>query len=420
VRSTNRLKFTVVIAAVAASLAACSSSGGGTKLTAASATDSAASASTATTSTGATASAAATASSASASVAASLAASAAGSAGASAPASAPASAGSTDLVTLNVGGSFANTGGIFDIAQYEGFFAKNGLKINAIAYAGGPPAVEALLAGRAKIASFAPSTSIETWQTANPLVTVAFTQNAAPQYAIVSKKFLQSKGVDPATFASLPFAKRVAYLKGTVWGTHAIGGLIDHYTDILVAIGGLSPKDVTLDALGTPAADEASFKGGRVNAIWVDQVTEADFVKNDDAVNIFDPTDPAIAKLLAPVELSSGGSGWILSKKWADANTATLDKFLTSLLQAGQWVKSHTAADQAQVVAQHNPATPYATILGYIQENAAYTPTDLTIPEASIEANIDLAIDSGAIKATPRPPDNLLFDPSYLAALKSS
>ena len=229
----------------------------------------------------------------------------------------------------------ANTGGIFDIAQYEGFFAKNGLKINAIAYAGGPPAVEALLAGRAKIASFAPSTSIETWQTANPLVTVAFTQNAAPQYAIVSKKFLQSKGVDPATFASLPFAKRVAYLKGTVWGTHAIGGLIDHYTDILVAIGGLSPKAVTLDALGTPAADEASFKGGRVNAIWVDQVTEADFVKNDDAVNIFDPTDPAIAKLLAPVELSSGGSGWILSKKWADANTATLDKFLNVIAAGG-------------------------------------------------------------------------------------
>jgi ABC-type nitrate/sulfonate/bicarbonate transport system substrate-binding protein len=324
------------------------------------------------------------------------------------------------LTTLNVGGSFSNAGGIFDIAQYEGFFAKNGLKINAIAYAGGPPAVEALLAGRAKIASFAPSTSIETWQTANPLVAVAFTQNAAPQYAIVSKKFLQSKGVDPATFAGLSFAKRVAYLKGTVWGTHAIGGLIDHYTDILVGIGGLTSKDVTLDALGTPAADEASFKGGRVNAIWVDQVTEADFVKNDDAVNIFDPTDPAIAKLLAPVELSSGGSGWILSKKWADANTATLDKFLTSLLQAGQWVKSHTAADQAQVVAQHNPATPYATILSYIQENAPYTPTDLTIPKASIEANIDLAIDSNAIKATPRPPDNLLFDPSYLAALKSS
>jgi ABC-type nitrate/sulfonate/bicarbonate transport system substrate-binding protein len=412
VRSTNRLSYAVVIAAVAATVAACSSSGG-TKLTAASATDSAA-----TTSTAATTGTATTTSSAPASVAASPAASAAGSGAAVAPAPAPASSGAT--ITLNVGGSFSNTGGIFDIAQYEGFFAKNGLKINAIAYAGGPPAVEALLAGRAKIASFAPSTSIETWQTANPLVTVAFTQNAAPQYAIVSKKFLQSKGVDPATFASLPFAKRVAYLKGTVWGTHAIGGLIDHYTDILVAIGGLSAKDVTLDALGTPAADEASFKGGRVNAIWVDQVTEADFVKNDDAVNIFDPTDPAIAKLLAPVELSSGGSGWILSKKWADANTATLDKFLTSLLQAGQWVKSHTAAEQAQVVAQHNPATPYATILGYIQENAAYTPSDLTIPNASIEANVDLAIDSGAIKASPRPPDNLLFDPSYLAGLKSS
>jgi NMT1-like family len=315
VRSTNRLSLAVIAVAVAASLAACSSSGG-TKLTAAAATAPAAS----TTSAAAVSSAPPNASSASASVAGSPVAGSGGAvAPASVPGSAPASSGAT--IALTVGGSFANTGGIFDIAQYEGFFAKNGLKINAIAYAGGPPAVEALIAGRAKIASFAPSTSIETWQTANPLVTVAFTQNAAPQYAIVSKKFLQSKGVDPATFASLPFAKRVSYLKGTVWGTHAIGGLIDHYTDILVAQGGLTSKDVTLDALGTPSADEASFKGGRVNAIWVDQVTEADFVKNDNAVNIFDPTDPAIAKLLAPVELSSGGSGWILSKKRASGSS---------------------------------------------------------------------------------------------------
>lgn len=404
-RSTNRLSSAVAIAAVAALVAACSSSGG-TKLTAASATDAAAAGTSAATNTS---SAVAVASSAPAS-----------SAAGSAPASAPASAGSAETTTLNVGGQYGPTGGIFDIAQYEGFFAKNGLKINAQTYAGGPPAVEALLAGRAKIASFAPSTSIETWQTANPLVAVAFTSNAAPQYAIVTKKFLQSKGVDPATFASLPLAKRASYLKGTVWGTHATGGLIDHYTDILVGLGGLSPKDVTLVALGNNNADEASFKGGRVNAIWVDQVTDADFVKNQDAVNIFDPTDPAIAKQLAPVELSSGGSGWILSKKWADANTATLDKFLTALLQAAQWIKTHTADEQAQVVSKNNPATPYAKILSYIKENAPYVPTDLTIPKASIEANIDLAIDSNAIKATPRPPDNLLFDPSYLAALKTS
>jgi NitT/TauT family transport system substrate-binding protein len=321
-------------------------------------------------------------------------------------------------ITLNVGGTFTPNGGAYDIAQYEGFFAQNGLKINAQSYNGGPPAVQALLAGRAQIANFAPSTSVETFQTKDPLIGVAYQTSGGAQYPIVSKKFLQSKGIDPDTYGSLPLAQRIADLKSTTWGTHATGGLWDHYVDIIVNAGGLTHKDVTLSALGNNNADQASFKGGRVNAIIVDKVTDQQFLQQYNAVNVFDPTDPAIQKQFAAVELS--GTGFIARKSWLDSNKDTVDRFLTSLLQAAQWIKSHTDQEQADVVAKNNPDTPEATVLGYIQETDAFTLSDLQLPQASIDGNIELAIDSGAIKATPRPAGTFIFDPQYLNAVKTT
>jgi NitT/TauT family transport system substrate-binding protein len=337
---------------------------------------------------------------------------------ASASPSAPngtAKADAVETVTLKVGGSFGPTGGAFDIAEYEGFFAKNGLEIEAQTYNGGPPAVQALLAGRADIANFAPSTSVETWQTKDPLVGVAYTAAGGGQYPIVSKKFLRSHGVDPDTYAGLPVEQRIAALKGTVWGTHATGGLWDHYVDIIVAAAGLTPKDVSLVALGNNDADEASFKSGRVNAIIVDKVTAEEYTKDHDAVVVFDPTDPAIQKQFAAVELS--GTGFITTRSWAEENGETLGKFLTALLQASDWIKTHTAQEQADVVAEHNPDTAKETILGYIEESADAQLYDLRLPKTSIDGNLALAIASGAIPATPRPDDTFIFDPKYLDAV---
>ena len=41
---------------------------------------------------------------------------------------------------------------------------------------------------------------------------------------------------------ALPLKQRIAKLKGASFGTHAAGGLQDHYTEILATYGGLDPK----------------------------------------------------------------------------------------------------------------------------------------------------------------------------------
>ncbi|HEX4831965.1 MAG TPA: ABC transporter substrate-binding protein [Trebonia sp.] len=328
-----------------------------------------------------------------------------------------ASAGAT-TVQLALSGPPTNAGGIFEIAEYEGFFAQQGLNIAVTALQGGPPIVEAEIAGKTDIGEYAPSTSVETYSTSHPLVAVATEATRSVTYAVVSKKFLASKGLTPAQFTALPLKARIAAIKGSSWGTHAAGGLQDHYTDILASYGGLNPKgDFTKVSLGNNAADQASFDGGAVSAYWPTAFQDQQELAAGRGVNVFDPNDQAAAAALSPVELSSGGTGWILSSAWGQANKATVAKFLKAELQGAQWIKGHTVAEQAKVVAAHFKDLPYANTLANV--TATYQTIDYTLqmPAAAVTANLELAKDSGEIPADASVAASFVFDGSYLSAL---
>lgn len=343
--------------------------------------------------------------------------------GATACGSDPAAAGGPDLagaitVQLALSGPATNGGGIFEVAEYEGFFAKQGLNIEVTTLNGGPPIVQAELAGKVDIGEYAPSTSVETYKTSNPLVAVATEATRSISYGIVSKKFLASNGLTAQQFQGLPLMQRIAALKGSSWGTHAAGGLQDHYTDILAQYGGLDPKsEVSKVNLGNNAADQASFDGGAVTAYWPTAFQDQQELKAGRGVNVFDPADATAAAALGPIELSSGGTGWILSEKWGQQHKDAVQKFLRAELEAAQWIKTHTVAQQAQVVAKHFPDLPYATTLANV--SATYQTIDYTLvmPAAAKTANVELAKDSGEIPAGASVPDKFVFDASFLNAV---
>jgi NitT/TauT family transport system substrate-binding protein len=321
---------------------------------------------------------------------------------------------------LALSGPATNSGGIFEIAEYEGFFAKQGLNVAVTALNGGPPIVEAEEAGRIDIGEYAPSTSVETYKTSNPLVAIATEATRSITYGIVSKKFLASKGLTPAQFQSLPLKERIADLKGSSWGTHAAGGLQDHYTDILAQYGGLSESALSKVNLGNNTADQASFDGGAVSAYWPTAYQDQQELAAGRGVNVFDPTNAADAAALGPIELSSGGTGWILSQKWGEQHKATVEKFLKAELAAAQWIKSHTVAEQAKVIAQHFPDLPYANTLANVQATYETIDYSLVMPSAAITANIELAKDSAEIPASANVPQQYVFDPSYLDAVEAN
>jgi NitT/TauT family transport system substrate-binding protein len=318
---------------------------------------------------------------------------------------------------LALSGPATNGGGIFEIAEYEGFFAQQGLNIVVTALNGGPPIVEAELAGRIDIGEYAPSTSAETYKTSNPLVAIATEATRSINYAVVSKKFLASKGLTPAQFQSLPLKQRIAALKGSSWGEHAAGGLLDHYTDILAQYGGLSPSALSKVDLGNNTADQASFDGGAVSAYWPTAVQDQEELAAGRGVNVFDPTNAAEAAALGPIELSSGGTGWVLSEKWGQQHKGVVEKFLKAELEAAQWIKSHTAQQQAKIIAQHFPDLPYATTLANVEATDQTIDYSLVMSAAAITANLELAKDSGEIPASANVSDRYVFDPSYLDAV---
>lgn len=326
----------------------------------------------------------------------------------------------TTTLRLALSGPAGNTGGIFEVAEYEGYFAKYGLNIQVTSLNGGPPIVQAELAGKIDIGEYAPSTSVETYNTSNPLVAIGTEATRSITYAIVSTKFLAGKGLTPARFQALPLKQRIAAIQGASFGTHAAGGLQDHYTEILASYGGLDSKSgFTKVNLGNNTADQASFDGGAVDAYWPTALQDQQELKAGRGVNVFDPTDATAAAALGPIELSSGGSGWILSKKWGDANKSAVTKFLEAELDAAKWIKGHTAAQQAKLVQQHFPDLPYANTLANVQATNQTLDDTLVMPDAAIQANLQLAKDSAEIPSDASVSDSYVFDPSYLNAVEA-
>jgi NitT/TauT family transport system substrate-binding protein len=326
----------------------------------------------------------------------------------------------TATVQLALSGPPTATGGPFEIAEYEGFFKKQGLNINVTALNGGPPIVEAEIAGKIDIGEYAPSTSVETWNTTHKLVAVATEATRSVTYAVVSKKWLASQGLSPAQFQALPLKQRIAKLKGTSWGTHAAGGLQDHYTEILASYGGLDSKSgLSKVNLGNNTADQASFEGGAVKAYWPTAYQDHQELAKGTGVNVFDPNDPAVASALSPIELGTGGTGWILSQKWGQSHKAVVQKFLKAELAAAQWIKSHTVQEQADVVAKHFPDVPQAAVLANVKATYQTVDYSLVMPAAAVRANLQLAKDSGEIPAGASVPSTDVFDPSYLKSVGS-
>ena len=326
----------------------------------------------------------------------------------------------TTNLQLALSGPPTATGGPFEIAEYEGYFTKQGLNLNVTALNGGPPIVEAEIAGKIDIGEYAPSTSVETYDTSHKLVSVATEATRSITYAVVSKKYLASLGLTPAQFTALPLKQRIAKLKGASFGTHAAGGLQDHYTEILATYGGLDPKSgLTKVNLGNNTADQASFEGGAVKGYWPTAYQDQQELAKGLGVNVFDPTDASVAAALSPIELGTGGTGWILSQKWGQANKATVQKFLKAELEGAQWIKSHTAAQEAQVVGKHFPSVPAAAVLANVKATNQTVDYSLVMPAAALTADLQLAKASGEIPASANVSSSDVFDPSYLKSVGS-
>ena len=170
---------------------------------------------------------------------------------ASAPGSAPPTAAApAALTTLNI--SLPSTGAttvIVTIAEAEGFFARHGLQVETSYYQGGPPALQAMVAGAAELTLQITGTTLNAIANGADLVIVAG-QQLDPDYQLYAR----------------PEIRSVADLNGKRLASADPGSELNTILRRVLAHYGLGPDHYDIVSIGATGARYGAVTAGAVDA----------------------------------------------------------------------------------------------------------------------------------------------------------
>ncbi len=140
------------------------------------------------------------------------------------------------------------------IAEQLGYFRDEGLNVKISDFAGGSPALQAVVGGSADVVSGAYEHVINL-QAKKQIFTAFALQGQAPQIAV---------GIAKARAASYHTPRD---LKGLKIGVSAPGSSTNMVVNYLIGRQGLKPSDVAIIGVGTAAGAVAAFGAGQIDAI---------------------------------------------------------------------------------------------------------------------------------------------------------
>jgi len=214
------------------------------------------------------------------------------------------------------------------LAQKQGYFEANGLKVEINFVQAAKFAMDALAGGSADCGTVVETNVAFLGYTGNKEVAVAATICESGDSAIIARK---SAGI---TQASDLKGKKLGLLPGT---TSQI------YAERLLEKGGLTLADVQVSNLQAPAM-QPSFIEKAVDAVSIWQPFASNIAKagGDDVVIL---RDPSVYEAMMNIAVG---------RKWAQENKGTLLAFLKALRQAEAFIKDKPAEAQAVLAAELN------------------------------------------------------------------
>ncbi|MDB5752593.1 MAG: putative signal peptide protein [Ramlibacter sp.] len=157
-------------------------------------------------------------------------------------------------VSIAVGGKSAIYYLPLTVAEQLGYFKSEGLDLEISDFAGGAPALQAVLAGSADVVSGAYEHTINL-QSRNQVFQAFVLQGRAPQIAM---------GV---SIRAMPQYRGVADLRGKKIGVSAPGSSTNMVANIVLARAGLKASDVSFVGVGASAGALAALRSGQVDAM---------------------------------------------------------------------------------------------------------------------------------------------------------
>jgi len=262
----------------------------------------------------------------------------------------------------------------FLVAEHEGFFAENGLKVNTL-QANGAAIMNALLAGKADIGSNTPAT-ITAAAKGVYMPTIVPISRQFPADIIVSAKALEARGID----ASAPIADRIKALKGMNIGISSVGSTYDVLLRFILPTYGLTPdQDVTLVPLGTAAAAAAAMKTGAVDA-YIDAAPSPQQAEADGLGTIFISFNNGdVPETVGYVK------GWAATPEILKSNPAAVQAFVNAIAEALKFIQESPEKATAIAVEANPNLSPeiftkaYSSYLPVFPTTPVYSAAGLTL-----------------------------------------
>ena len=207
----------------------------------------------------------------------------------------------------------------FYVAQDKGFFKKNGLDVSLVGEGDGVKSLRGTAAGAFDMGGTSADDVIA----------------AAAQGGKITSVWSYAMPLD-STIVADQSVKTVADLKGKNIGITDPGGFSDVQVRAVLAQAHISAKDVHLISLPSRSALLPALVAGRINA--------APFHIDDGlAAREQDPKLHAIKSIYESLPNWWYGS-LAVTDTYAQKNGATIEKFITAMIQADRWIYSHRTA----------------------------------------------------------------------------
>lgn len=279
------------------------------------------------------------------------------------------------------------------VAERQGFFAQQGLRLERVPIPGGTDKMAAALAaGTVDVSETATPYLIAAILAGSDAVAVAG-ETANPIYSLIAK----------------PAIKRFADLKGKLVGLSLAVDTISISTRKLMAQNGLGDGDIRVKALvGTPARFDC-LKAGECDAVPLGQ--PEDFLALDAGYTRLGVTSDAVASFQFQVVAAR--------RPWAEAHAETLTRFIRALASSYRFIRdpAQRGAVEGVIVAETGASAAIArkTLLLYLEPDRGVLPRAAEIDLRGLATVVAFMAERGTIQP-PLPPPERFVDLRYLRA----
>jgi len=277
----------------------------------------------------------------------------------------------------------------FFIAQKQGFYAKEGIKVELVNIGRADVQLQALVAGELHFANInADNIIIWNERTHGNLKIAAGSSNSAP-YLLVGARAV----------------KKLEDLRGQRLGVASLtGGATSILLAYLKSKGLVYPKDFSLSIIagGTPARLSALESNAIAGAVL--GIPFADFAIDKGFNRLGDTTEVISRYQFNNININPA---------WAEKNRPAVVKFIKSHIQALRWIFERPTEAVEFVTKESGLQASYARRgIDYYIKNKVY-PTDGDVTFAGLKVNIEVQAQDGIIKG-PLPSPERYLDLSYL------